>query len=286
MRKTMILLCLLFIGISWAFAQTKITGTVVSADDGQPVIGATVLVKGTSTGTVTNIDGGFSINVPAGKALVFSYVGMVSTEMIPQNGMKVALKSDTKQMKEVVVTALGIKRDKKSLSYSSESISEDQISRGRDLNLASSLSGNIAGINISSSNSGAGGSTKITLRGTKNITSTNQPLFVIDGVPLANYQTSDASGFYGGRDSGDGLSNINPDDIESMTVLKGANAAALYGSQGSNGVILITTKKGKKGTTKITFNTGVSISNAIETPKLQYTYGQTSSGSESSWGTK
>jgi TonB-linked SusC/RagA family outer membrane protein len=284
MRKTMILLCLLFVGISWAFAQTKITGTVVSSDDGQPIIGATVLVKGTSTGTVTNIEGSFSINVPAGKVLVFSYVGMVSTELTPQNGMKVSLKSDTKQMKEVVVTALGIKRDKKSLSYSSESVSEDQISRGRDLNLASSLSGNIAGINVSSSNSGAGGSTKITLRGTKNITSTNQPLFVIDGVPLANYQTSDASGFYGGRDSGDGLSNINPDDIESMTVLKGANAAALYGSQGSNGVILITTKKGKKGTTKITFNTGVSISNAIETPKLQYSYGQTSSGSESSWG--
>jgi len=286
MRKTMTLLCFL-IGIGWASAQTKITGTVVSADDGQPVIGATVLAKGTRVGTVTNVDGAFTITLPASsKSLVFSYVGMASVELTPKEGMKVTLQSDAKQMKEVVVTALGIKRDKKSLSYASQAIGEDEISKGHDLNIASSLSGNISGVDVEQSAAGAGGSTKITLRGDKNITSTNQPLFVIDGVPMANYQTSDAQGFYGGRDSGDGLSNINPDEIESMTVLKGANAAALYGSQGSNGVILITTKKGKKGATKITVSSGVTITNVSELPALQYSYGETSTGSEDSWGAK
>ena len=170
--------------------------------------------------------------------------GNVAFELPVFNGMKVQMQQDDREMDEVVVTALDIKRDKKSLPYSSQSIDADEISKGRDMNLALSLSGTVSGINLLQSESGAGGSTKITLRGPKNITSTNQPLFVIDGVPASNYQTSDPYGFYSGRDSGDGLSNINPDEIESMTILKGANAAALYGSQGSNGVILITTKKG------------------------------------------
>lgn len=287
MNRAIIFLCFFMLGINWVAAQTKITGTVISGEDNQPIIGATVLAKGTTVATATDGDGKFTITVPAGStALVFTYMGMQTAELAPAGGMKVVLQPDSKVMKEVVVTALGIKRDKKSLSYSSESVSEDQISGGRNLNIATSLSGNVAGISVSPSSSGAGGSTKITLRGTKNITSTNQPLFVIDGVPMANYQTSDASGFYGGRDSGDGLSNINPDDIESMTVLKGANAAALYGSQGSNGVILITTKKGKKGKSKITYDSGLTLSQYSELPKLQFTYGETSSGSETSWGEK
>lgn len=264
----------------------KISG-IVTDENNVPLPNVSIRERETKIGSVTDLDGKFSITVPDTViTLSFSYVGMIPIELPAYNGMKVKLQPDNKQMNEIVVTALGITRDKKSLTYSSQSITEMEISKRSDLNIAACLSGNIAGIDVKQSATGNGGSTKIQLRGDKNITSTNQPLFVIDGVPMANYQTSDAYGFYSGRDSGDGLSNINPDDIESMTVLKGANAAALYGSQGSNGVILISTKKGKKGVTKITLRSGFGITNVSELPALQYTYGQTSVGSETSWGTK
>lgn len=264
----------------------QITGTVTD-EKGQALANVIVHEKNRRSGTITDVNGNFELNIFSGtKALVFSYIGMTTIELPPQNGMKVKLDVNYQCIKEIVITALGIKRDKKSLPYSSQSIEEDELSKNRDLNIGSSISGNIAGIDILQSAAGAGGSTKITLRGDKNITSTNQPLFVIDGVPMANYQTSDAFGFYSGRDSGDGLSNINPDEIESITVLKGANAAALYGSQGSNGVILITTKKGQKGVTKITINSGITVTTVSELPALQYSYGETSPGSEDSWGIK
>lgn len=264
----------------------KISG-MVTDENGEPLAKVSIREKATRIGTVTDIDGRFSITIPDSvKTLFFSYTGMISIEHPAYIGMKVKLQPSNMQMNEIVVTALGITRDKKSLTYSSQSVTEEDISKSSDLNIATSLSGNIAGIEVLQSATGSGGSTKIQLRGDKNITSTNQPLFVIDGVPMANYQTSDAYGFYSGRDSGDGLSNINPDDIESITVLKGANAAALYGSQGSNGVILITTKKGKKGIAKITFRSSLALANVSELPDLQYTYGQTSLGSETSWGIK
>jgi TonB-linked outer membrane protein, SusC/RagA family len=267
------------------FSQ-RLSGIVTDEND-QPLPNVSIREREAKIGTVTDADGKFSISVPdSAVTLFFSYIGMISIELPAHTGMKVKLLRDNKQINEIVVTALGITRDKKSLTYSSQSITETEISKRTDLNIATSLSGNIAGIDVIQSSTGTGGSTKIQLRGDKNITSTNQPLFVIDGVPMANYQTSDAYGFYSGRDSGDGLSNINPDDIESMTVLKGANAAALYGSQGSNGVILITTKKGKKGAAKITLRSGFGITSVSELPELQYTYGQTSVGSETSWGTK
>jgi len=260
---------------------------IVTDENNEPLPNVSVHTIKTSVGTVTNSNGKFLIVLPDSvKILVFSYIGMIPVELQAYNGMRVKLQPNNKQMNEIVITALGITRDKKSLTYSSQSITEEEISKSSDLNIATSLSGNIAGIDVKQSATGNGGSTKIQLRGDKNITSTNQPLFVIDGVPMANYQTSDAYGFYSGRDSGDGLSNINPDDIESMTVLKGANAAALYGSQGSNGVILISTKKGSKGATKITYRSSYGTTNVSELPALQYTYGQTSTGSETSWGTK
>ncbi|MDP4206245.1 MAG: SusC/RagA family TonB-linked outer membrane protein [Bacteroidota bacterium] len=266
--------------------ERKISG-IVTDEEGQALQNAVVREKKLKLGTVTNQNGHFSITVPSeAKFLIFSYVGMAPVELPIQNGMKVQLKPDNKTINEIVVTALNIKRDKKSLPYATQSLDEEEISKGRDLNITTTLSGTISGIDVLQSGAGAGGSTKITLRGSRNITSTNQPLFVIDGVPMANYQTSDAYGFYGGRDSGDGLSNLNPDEIESITILKGANAAALYGSQGSNGVILITTKKGAMGTTKVTINSGIKISNVYNLPALQYSYGQTSSGSEDSWGAK
>lgn len=264
----------------------RVSGTVTD-EYGQPIPNVVVREKRTRTATITDENGRFALNIPAdSKTLAFSYLGMIPVELPAQNGMKVKLEQEAREMNEVVVTALDIKRDKKSLPYSSQSIDADEISKGREMNLTNSLSGAISGINVLQSEAGAGGSTKITLRGSKNITSTNQPLFVIDGVPVSNYQTSDPYGFYAGRDSGDGLSNINPDEIESMTILKGANAAALYGSQGSNGVILITTKKGTAGITKITLNSGVTFTSVSELPALQYSYGQTSSGAEDSWGSK
>ena len=260
---------------------------IVTDENNEPLPNVSIHNIKTSVGTVTNSNGKFLIVLPDSvKTLVFSFIGMIPIELQAYNGMRVKLQPNNKQMNEIVITALGITRDKKSLTYSSQSITEEEISKSSDLNIATSLSGNIAGIDVKQSATGNGGSTKIQLRGDKNITSTNQPLFVIDGVPMANYQTSDAYGFYSGRDSGDGLSNINPDDIESMTVLKGANAAALYGSQGSNGVILISTKKGSKGATKITYRSSYGTTNVSELPALQYTYGQTSAGSETSWGTK
>ena len=268
--------------------QITVTGTVTD-NKGEPLIGVNVIVEGTTIGTVTDVDGKYKIEAPDEKSvLIFSYLGYLTEKVTVGSNRTIDLKmaDDVKNLQEVVVTALGIKRDKKALSYSSQQLSEDEISQGRSLNFVSSLSGRTAGIDLRKSNAGAGGSTKIILRGTKSFYGSSQPLFVIDGVPMANYQTSDASGFWGGIDSGDGLSNLNPDDIESITILKGANAAALYGSQGSNGVIIITTKKGAKGATKVEISSSTTFQKASILPDLQTSYGQTATGSLDSWGTK
>ncbi len=283
MRQLIMMLCLL-LGVSWASAQTKITGTVVSADDGQPAIGATVKVKGTNVGSITNLDGTFSITVPANaNTLVFSYVGMASIELPAQNGMVVKMEADTKQMKEVVITALGIKRDKKTLTYSSQQVGGDDLRKSSNLNFMDALSGQAAGIDIKTSSSGAGGSTKAVLRGNKSISGLSEPLYVIDGIPLVNNKSSQP-GSYGGTDSGDGLSQINPNDIESINILKGANASILYGSQGANGVVLITTKKGKGDKVNVSFNSSLTFENVAQLPDFQYTYGSVS-GSDKSWST-
>ncbi len=268
--------------------QKKISGTV-TGKDGIPIAGVNVVVKGTSIGVFTNVNGVFSISVPLQDSiLAFSFIGYKNKEVgIGDNTeLNVILDDDITQLNEVVVTALGIKREKKALSYSSQQISTDQISQGHDLNFVQSLSGIAAGIDIRQSAAGAGGSTKILLRGTKSFLGSSQPLFVIDGVPLANYQTSDASGMWGGHDSGDGLSTLNPDDIESINILKGSNAAALYGSQGSNGVIIITTKKGAKGKTKVEISSSTAFQTPAILPRLQSSYGQTADGAIDSWGAK
>jgi TonB-linked outer membrane protein, SusC/RagA family len=291
MRKAITLLCLL-IGMSWASAQTKITGTVVSADDGQPVIGATVLVKGTSTGTITDTNGQFSINLPSnGKKLVVSYVGMSSAEIDAKNNVKVVLQTDTKQIKEVVVTALGIKRDQRSLGYAATQIGGNSVNEVKDANFINSLSGKVAGVSIQASNA-IGGSSNVILRGFKSITGNNQALFVVDGVPIDNSNNSGAatSGSAsstlqatgrGGYDFGNAASDINPDDIESISILKGAAASALYGSRAANGVVMITTKKGsqknKDCTSKgsVFYNVGYmgGLVNPQTLPKYQKEYG-------------
>jgi len=269
--------------------QQKVTGTVTDVSTGEALPGVSIQVDGTTIGVISDANGRYSIDVPSAKAvLLFSYVGYL-LEKIDVSGqpvIDVKLTPDIQKLQEIVVTAMGIKREKKALSYASQQISQDEISKGHDLNFVSSLSGRVAGIDLRKSNAGAGGSTKILLRGTKSFYGSSQPLFVIDGVPMANYQRSDASGFWGGTDSGDGLSNLNPDDIESMTVLKGAHAAALYGSQGSNGVVIITTKKGVKGVTKVEISSSTTFQKASILPELQTSYGQTASGALDSWGAK
>ena len=250
MIKKIIFSFLLVLGLTqMAFAQSQtVSGTITEAETGMPLPGVTVMEKGTSNGTSTDFDGNFSLNVGDDATLILSMIGYVTQEIPVTSGeVNAEMATDTEALDEVVVTALGIKRESKALTYAAQTLGSDEVTQGKNVNFTQGLSGKVAGVEIRQGTAGAGSSTKIQLRGSKNITSSNQPLFVIDGIPMANYQTSDASGFYGGRDSGDGLSNINPEDIASITVLRGANAAALYGSQGANGVILITTKQGEEG---------------------------------------
>lgn len=265
-------------------AQKTIRGTITSTD-GETLIGVTVQEEGASNGTLSDIDGNYQLTVANGATVVFSYTGFApySITVGDAETYDVTLKEGV-DLDEVVVTALGISREKKSLTYASQEVSGEELTGVKDVNAINALTGKTAGIQINRSGSGVGGSTRIVLRGNKSLTN-NEPLIVIDGVPMNNGRQGDQANLFGGGiDSGDGISNVNPDDIESMTVLKGASAAALYGSQAANGVILITTKKGKAGRAKVTFSSSMLTEKAAYKPSLQYKYGQTSPGAEFSWG--
>lgn len=268
-------------------------GVVIDAT-GEPVIGASVVVKGkTGAGTVTDIDGNFTLkNVKKGETLRITSLGMTPVEVV-YNGsnVKVTLKDDSKALDEVVVTALGIKRERKSLGYAIQDVKGDAILNSHENNVANALTGKIAGVQITRSSNGPGGSSKIQLRGNNSVTGLNQPLIVVDGVPMDNFTGADNNDYWNpSADMGNGLSDINPEDIESMSVLKGASAAALYGSRAGNGVILITTKSGRQ--TKglgITVTGTVSAESIFMTPDVQTTYGQGTQGvynstSGLSWG--
>jgi len=238
-------------------AQTrKLNGLVTDAAN-KGVPSATVKVKGSAVQGLTNIDGKFSITVPSENiVLEISSVGFEPKEVAvsaTDNDISITMNDASKALSEVVVTALGIKREKKSLTYATQQIGGDELTKAANNNFMNALSGKVAGVNISTSNSGAGGSTKAVLRGSKSLTGTSEALYVIDGVPLVNNKGGQP-GSYGGTDAGDGLSAINPGDIESISVLRGASASILYGSQGANGVILITTKKGKQGRATVSIN--------------------------------
>ncbi len=265
-------------------AQTTIKGTV-SSPNGETLVGVNIVEKGTTNGTSTDINGKYELAVSSDATIEFTYIGFASKSI--KVGAETAIDVVLEQgvgLDEVVVTALGISRAQKSLTYASQEVSGRELTDVQDVNAINALSGKTAGVVINRNGSGVGGSTRIILRGNKSLTD-NEPLFVIDGVPMANSRQGDQENLFGGGiDSGDGISNINPDDIESMTVLKGASAAALYGSQAANGVILITTKKGKAGATKVTFSSSLITEKAAYMPELQYKYGQTSEGSEFSWG--
>ena len=273
--------------------QTSTCTGIVKDATGETVIGASVVVKGTTNGTITGLDGDFSLpNVKKGDILQISFVGYQTME-IPFDGqpINVTLKDDTQTLEEVVVTALGIKREKKALGYAQQELKGDALVASRESNLTNSLSGKVAGLQVVRGSGGPGSSSKIVLRGNSSISGTNQPLIVVDGVPMDNFTggVEDAWG-NNGVDMGNGLSDINPDDIESMSVLKGASAAALYGSRAGNGVILITTKTGKKQDgLGITVTSSVTAETMFMNPELQNTYGQGSNGifdvkARGSWG--
>ncbi|MDO9153199.1 MAG: SusC/RagA family TonB-linked outer membrane protein [Paludibacter sp.] len=280
MRKlTFFIACLFLIGVGLVQAQSRsVSGKVLSADDGQPVIGASIIVKGTTIGTITGVNGDFTIVLPANvNALIISYVGMKTVELEAKNGMSVILVADTRIIDELVVTALGITRDKKALGYSVQDVKGDDINKAKETNLVNSLQGRISGAQITNSSGAIGASARIVLRGVNSLDGNNQPLFVVDGIPLANsnFGSTDTDGV----NRGSGVQDINPDNIESISVLKGPNAAALYGSRASNGVIVVTTKsgKGQKGI-GIEVSHSTTFENPLRLPNYQNKYGQGSGG--------
>ncbi|WP_461453345.1 SusC/RagA family TonB-linked outer membrane protein [Mucilaginibacter sp.] len=269
--------------------QAPVSG-VVKDETGQALPGVSVTIKGTTKGTRTDANGAFSLNVAPGDVLVFSYVGYVKQEVTvgSQTEYVISLVPNPNSLNEVVVTALGVKKSEKSLVYANQVVSGDELTNVKTDNLMNSLNGKVAGVDISPSSSGVGGSVKVILRGSKSATGTNQPLYVIDGVPMTNTSNANGqpTGTYGGSpDGGDGISNLNPEDIESITVLEGASAAALYGSQAANGVVLVTTKKGKAGQTSINLSSSYTNDAVSYEPKFQNEYGP-AAGSDESWGAK
>jgi TonB-linked SusC/RagA family outer membrane protein len=265
-----------------------ITGTVTD-EAGTPLASVTVQIAGTAKATVTDNKGNFSINANSGDILQFSIVGYETRSITigTDKELRVTLTRNQKTLNEVVITALGIKRPAQSLSYATQQVSSESLNTVKTDNLMNALSGKVAGLTISPSASGVGGSTKIILRGNRSLQGNNQPLYVIDGIPMLN---SGAGGqitnVYGGGDGGDGISNLNPEDIESISILEGASAAALYGSQAQNGVVLVITKKGKTGKAQINFASSYSIDHVTSLPKLQNQFGATNfaAGSYDSWG--
>lgn len=295
-NKLLIAFMLLFGIVSSTFAQTTVTGVVTGADDGQGIPGVNIVVEGTTVGATTDIDGKYSLAVAKdATALVFTFVGYDTQTMAysGQSTIDVVLNPTLTALNEVVVTAMGISREKKSLAYTAQQVDGDELTTVKDPNVINSLSGKVAGLFINKSASGAGGSTRVVLRGNKS-TRNNQPLYVIDGIPVLNFSPDQPTSVWGGsnadgsvgRDGGDVISSLNPDDIESISVLKGASAAALYGSQAANGAIMITTKKGNAESAKITYSTSYTFDKVMNTPKMQFDYGQSSEGSVDSWGDK
>lgn len=257
--------------------HVMVKGRIVDAN-GEAIIGANVVEEGTANGTITDFDGYFSLKVAQGARLVISYVGYTSQTVDAKPDMKITLREDSELLGEVVVTALGIEKKESSLTYATQKVDGAELTRAKDANFINALQGKTAGLVITPNATGAGGSSKIILRGNKSILGNNQALIVIDGVPMVDSQRGTQIGdalLSGGNttDSGDPLSNINPDDIESITVLKGSNAAALYGSDAGNGVIVITTKKGAEGKVSVSVSSSTLFEKALVLPELQNDYG-------------
>lgn len=271
--------------------EKKKVGGVIRDENGDPVIGATVRQKGAQGGAITDLDGRFTLMVDEGSELEISYIGY-NTKTVRvgrHNTYDISLSAgNAKELNEVVVTALGIKREQKALSYNVQQVGGDALAANKDANFINSLSGKVAGVNINASSSGAGGASKVVMRGTRSIEQSSNVLYVIDGVPMFNLGGGGDSAF-GSNGTTEAIADINPEDIESMSVLTGAAAAALYGNRASNGAIVITTKKGKTGHTEFTVSQSTEFSNAFRLPEFQNRYGTGSglreAGADSySWG--
>jgi len=271
-------------------AQGTLTGTV-SDENGQPVVGATVRAVGAADGTTTDLNGGFKMNAPQSGKIVISYTGYAAQEVSVEgkSSVQVSLEPGSSNLQEVTVTALGIKREKKALGYSAQNVSGENLALARETNIANSLSGRVAGLQITRAAGGVGSSSRITIRGNNSLGRNNQPLIVVDGVPINNFQTQNGSE-WGGYDRGNGIGDVNPDDVESITVLKGPEATALYGVQGGNGAILINTKKGstRRGL-GVQVNSNLTFENPLALPEVQTQYAQGSGGlfdikSNNAWG--
>lgn len=268
-----------------------IRGTVTDMK-GEPIIGANIVERRSGSGTITDANGTFRLGVEGNDDLMVSFIGYKS-QTVPVNGktqFTIRLEEEALALETVVITAMGISKKEASLTYSTQLLEGDELVRAKDPNMMNSLAGKTTGLQINRSTSGLGGSVKVNIRGNRSINGNNQPLYVIDGVPMLNNSTEQVSTIMGGvadagnRDGGDGISNLNPDDIESINILKGASAAALYGSQAGNGVILITTKKGKSGIRRVTFSSNVTFDQAISLPEFQNNYGI--DAGKTSWGEK
>lgn len=289
--SVLLIMCIISTGAIYAKSVKENTDTsivlqnetckgVVKDQTGESVIGASVVVKGTTNGTATDVDGQFSLNnVKIGDIIQISFVGYIPQEVKWQGKpLDITLVEDSKILDDVVVTALGIKRQQRSLGYSTTSVGGDEFTQARDLNVGNALSGKVAGVTVAGNSTGAGGSSRVVIRGNASLTGNNQPLYVIDGVPFDNKNLGSA-GTWGGLDMGDGLSNISPDDIANIQVLKGAAASALYGYRGGNGAILITTKSGKKGQpVSIEFNNSLTFNTIYDYRDFQKTFGQGTQG--------
>ena len=249
-----------------------VNGTVTDRN-GMTLPGVNVLIKGTSAGTQTDFDGNFTIAANPGQTLVFSFLGMNTVELPATANMRVTLTDEAVQLEGVVVTALGIRREKASVGSATTTIRSDDITRGSQASLADALKGKVAGVVISNASTDPGASSGVIIRGFSSLAGTNQPLYVVDGVPINN-QSNFSDDLSGGYDFGRGSGDINPEDIESLTVLKGASATALYGSRAANGVIMITTKKGKSGQIAVDFSSTTFFTSILRTPKYQSEFGQ------------
>lgn len=270
-------------------SQTEdMTVTGVISDDMGPLIGVNVLEKGTTNGCFTDLDGSFSLILQGeNPVLVISYLGYVTQE-VPvgaRRKFEVEMLPDTELLDEVVVTALGIKRATKALSYNVQEVKDEELTRVKDANFVNALNGKVAGVTINASSSGVGGISKVVMRGTKSIMQSSNALYVIDGVPM--YPATNSGGTeFGSQGATEPIADINPEDIESMTVLTGAAAAALYGSAAANGAIVVTTKKGEAGRLKVTVTSNTELFNPFVTPEFQNRYGTSSSDAARSWGNK
>ncbi len=293
MKKLLLLFAVCVTSIGWVWAQNQtISGKVVHAFDSEPVVGASVVVVGTTTGTITGVDGSFTLTVPQGAKLMVSYIGMKTIEVSASDGMTIRLEESAEKLEEVVVTALGITRSERTIGYAATTVKADEVVSARQSNVANALAGKVAGVQVQQTSTDPGSSTNIIIRGFSSIGGSNQPLYVVDGVPLQNLSSSG----HGSQDekvvSLAGISNISPKDIESMTILKGAAATALYGSRAANGVIIINTRSGVKGTRypfNVEYSGGVAFNQVAILPIFQNEFGQGWEGDQTfiengSWG--